>query len=213
VDDLDRRAAEQHAPVADGVTLTSLHAAKGLEWDAVLLAGVQDGTLPITYAEGPAELEEERRLLYVGMTRARRHLSVSWSQARNPGGRASRQPSPFLRPLLPEHQLSPPPAPRRRRMAHCRECGAPLTTAVHKKLGRCADCPASYDEELFERLRTWRKERATDDGVPAFVVFTDATLQLIAEHRPGDEEALLRISGVGRSKLERYGEDLLALLA
>jgi DNA helicase-2/ATP-dependent DNA helicase PcrA len=98
-------------------------------------------------------------------------------------------------------------------VANCRECGAPLATAVQKKLGRCADCPASYDEELFERLRTWRRERATDDGVPAFVVFTDATLQLIAEHRPTDEGALLRISGVGRSKLERYGEDLLALLA
>ncbi len=70
VDELDRRASEQHAPVAEGVTLATLHAAKGLEWDAVFLCGVQDGTLPITYAEGPAAIEEERRLLYVGITRA-----------------------------------------------------------------------------------------------------------------------------------------------
>ena len=66
VDDLDRRAAEQHAPVADGVTLATFHAAKGLEWDAVFLCGLQDGTLPITYADTPSAVEEERRLLYVG---------------------------------------------------------------------------------------------------------------------------------------------------
>ena len=71
VADLDRRASEQHAPVADGVTLATYHAAKGLEWDSVFLCGLQDGTLPITYAETPAQVEEERRLLYVGMTRAR----------------------------------------------------------------------------------------------------------------------------------------------
>ena len=96
VDDLDRRAAEQHAPLADGVTLATLHAAKGLEWDAVFLCGLQDGTLPITYADTPAAVEEERRLLYVGMTRARRELSISWALARNPGGRGTRKPSRFL---------------------------------------------------------------------------------------------------------------------
>jgi DNA helicase II / ATP-dependent DNA helicase PcrA len=212
VDDLDRRAAEQHAPVADGVTLTTFHAAKGLEWDAVLLAGLQDGTLPITYAETPAEQEEERRLLYVGMTRARHVLSLSWSRARNPGGRPSRVPSPFLAGLIPAEQRPAPPKTRRR-AAHCRECGTPLSTPAQKKLGRCDDCPASYDEELFERLRVWRRTRAEEDGVPAYVVFTDATLQLIAEHKPGSEQALLKISGVGRSKLDRYGADLLDLVS
>jgi DNA helicase-2/ATP-dependent DNA helicase PcrA len=213
VDDLDRRASEQHAPVADGVTLTTLHAAKGLEWDAVFVAGVQDGTLPISMADGPAEIEEERRLLYVGMTRARRHLSVSWAQARNPGGRASRQPSRFLTDLLPASERQRPATTGRRKAVHCRECGKPVSTPAEKKVGRCSDCPASYDEELFERLRDWRRSRATDDEVPAYVVFTDATLQLIAEHKPGDEQALLRISGVGRSKLDKYGDEVLALIS
>ncbi len=212
VDDLDRRAAEQHAPVADGVTLATFHAAKGLEWDSVFLCGLQDGTLPITYAETPAEIEEERRLLYVGMTRARVDLCLSWSLARNPGGRANRKPSRFLDPLLPEGHRVEPAAARNRKVASCRECGKPLSTGAEKKRGRCADCPASYDEELFERLRDWRKERAGTESVPAFVVFTDATLQLIAEHRPATPEALLRISGIGRSKVERYGEDVLALV-
>jgi DNA helicase-2/ATP-dependent DNA helicase PcrA len=212
VADLDRRAAEQHAPVADGVTLATFHAAKGLEWDTVFLCGLQDGTLPITYAEGPAAVEEERRLLYVGMTRARLELSLSWALARNPGGRASRRPSRFLDPLLPDDARASRDQPRGRKVAGCRECGRPLMTGAEKKRGRCADCPASYDEELFERLREWRKDKAGEESVPAFVVFTDATLQLIAEHKPRTPEALLRIAGIGRAKLDRYGEDVLAVV-
>jgi DNA helicase-2/ATP-dependent DNA helicase PcrA len=212
VDDLDRRAAEQHAPVADGVTLATFHAAKGLEWDSVFLVGLQDGTLPITYADTPAAVEEERRLLYVGMTRARVDLGLSWALARNPGGRGSRKPSRFLTGLLPTDALPEAAPARNRKVASCRECGRPLSTGAEKKRGRCADCPASYDEELFERLREWRKERAGEESVPAFVVFTDATLQLIAEHRPTTAEGLLKISGIGRSKLDRYGEDVLTLL-
>lgn len=212
VDDLDRRAAEQHAPVADGVTLATLHAAKGLEWDTVFLVGLQEGTLPFSYAESPAEVEEERRLLYVGMTRARLELCGSWSLARNPGGRGSRKPSRFLDRLLPEERRAPARPGGRRGMVGCRECGRPLTTGAEKKRGRCVDCPASYDEELFERLREWRKTRAEEEKVPAFVVFTDATLQLIAEHKPRTPEALLRVNGIGRSKLERYGDEVLTLV-
>ncbi len=210
VDDLDRRAAEQHAPVADGVTLATFHAAKGLEWDSVFLCGLQDGTLPITYAETAAAVEEERRLLYVGMTRARRELSLSWSLARQPGGRGSRKPSRFLDPVLPDTLLEAVqarPAKGKRGARTCRECGKPLSTGPEKKVGRCADCPASYDEELFERLREWRKGRADAEEVPAFVVFSDATLQLIAELKPESEKALLKISGIGPQKLERYGEE------
>ncbi|MDP2774839.1 MAG: ATP-dependent DNA helicase UvrD2 [Nocardioides sp.] len=212
VDDLDRRAAEQHAPVAEGVTLSTFHAAKGLEWDSVFLCGLQDGTLPITYADTPAAIEEERRLLYVGMTRARIDLALSWAQARNPGQAARRKPSRFLDPLLPASARQQPGGAKSRKVANCRECGKPLRTGAEKKRGRCGDCPASYDEALFERLREWRKERAGVDEVPAFVIFTDATLQLIAEHKPQSQQALLRISGVGESKLERYGDDVLALV-
>ena len=213
VDDLDRRAAEQHAPVAEGVTLATFHAAKGLEWDHVFLCGLQDGTLPITYADTPAAVEEERRLLYVGMTRARLELSCSWSLARNPGGRGSRKPSRFLDPLLPEEaRPRPSGSTRAGRAMSCRECGTPLRTPADKKRARCEDCPASYDEELFERLREWRKERAGEEKVPAFVVFSDATLELIAEQKPQTPEALLRISGIGRQKLDRYGEDVLGVV-
>jgi DNA helicase-2/ATP-dependent DNA helicase PcrA len=216
VDDLDRRAAEQHAPVAEGVTLATLHAAKGLEWDAVFLCGIQEGSMPITYAASAAEVEEERRLLYVGITRARRHLHVSWAAARNPGGRASRKPSRFLDRLRPGDLPESMPAGARRRSgkaAVCKVCGHQLATPAQRKKGRCADCPVDYDEELFERLREWRLDRAGEEKVPAYVVFTDATLELIAEVKPDDEQKLLRISGIGKSKLEKYGADVLALVA
>src|SRR3954463_2513193 len=88
--ELARRAEQQHAPTVAGVTLASLHSAKGLEWDAVFLVGLADGTLPTSYAKTPEQLEEERRLLYVGVTRARQWLWLSYGQARSSGGRARR---------------------------------------------------------------------------------------------------------------------------
>jgi DNA helicase-2/ATP-dependent DNA helicase PcrA len=217
VDDLDRRAGEQHAPVADAVTLATIHSAKGLEWDAVFVAGMHEKMMPISQAKTPAEVEEERRLLYVAMTRARDELCVSWASAREPGGRANRGSSPFLSPLL---DGTPGVAAQRRERSkrnraalHCRECGGALSNAREKKTGRCADCPASYDEALFERLREWRLARAAQDSVPAFVVFTDATLQLIAEHVPSDERGLRAISGVGPGKIAKYGDEVLALVS
>jgi DNA helicase II / ATP-dependent DNA helicase PcrA len=216
VDDLDRRAAEQHAPVADGVTLATLHAAKGLEWDAVFVCGAQEGSVPISFAVTPAEVEEERRLLYVGMTRARLHLAISWAAARNPGGRRTRKPSRFLDGLRPADTSPSPAAGSRagsRKAARCRSCGRPLSTGGEKKVGRCGDCPATYDEQLYERLKAWRLTRAGEDKVPAYVVFTDKTLEAIAEVRPTTSQALLGISGIGTKKVEQYGSDLLELIA
>ncbi len=217
VDDLDRRAADQHAPVADGVTLASMHTAKGLEWEAVFVVGLQDGTLPIVYADSPAQVEEERRLLYVGLTRARTHLTASWSLARQPGGRPNRKPSRFLLDVSPTAaqasvaaQRSKP--ARNRKALHCKQCGVALSTPAEKRTGRCQDCPARYDEALFERLRAWRRARAEADKVPAFVVFTDATLELVAEAKPGSELELLKLSGIGRGKVDKYGADLLEVV-
>jgi DNA helicase-2/ATP-dependent DNA helicase PcrA len=90
------RTATGQDPATDGVTLGSLHAAKGLEWDVVFMPGLTDGTLPIIYAQTDEAVAEERRLFYVGITRAREQLYLSWALARAPGGRASRKPSRFL---------------------------------------------------------------------------------------------------------------------
>ncbi len=220
VAELDRRAHEQHAPVAEGVTLATLHAAKGLEWDAVFLCGMQEGSMPITYADTPAAVEEERRLLYVGVTRAREHLWVSWSLARNPGGQARRRPSRFLAGLRPESATDradaagPARGARRRgkKAAVCKQCQKPLASSRERNRGYCQDCPVPYDEELFELLRTWRKEQADAQSVPAFVVFSDATLEALAEVKPTDRRGLQSISGIGKTKLDRYADELLALL-
>ncbi len=96
VAELARRSAIEHAPAIQGVTLASLHAAKGLEWDVVFLPGLTEGTMPIVYAQTDEAVEEERRLLYVGVTRARERIFLSWSLARSPGGRRTRKPSRFL---------------------------------------------------------------------------------------------------------------------
>ncbi|NAZ14519.1 UvrD-helicase domain-containing protein [Glutamicibacter soli] len=219
VRELEERAAIQHAPTLDGVTLASFHAAKGLEWDVVFLAGLSDGLVPITYAKDQAGYDEERRLLYVGITRARIRLYLSWSLARTPGGRAHRYPSRFLDGIKSVRQASSrQQAPVKRREqkvtpAVCSTCGSFLTSAKERKLKRCSSCPATYDEALFEALRAWRSQVASTNSVPAFVIFTDATLMAISEHRPTSEQALGKISGVGRTKLERYGQAVLEVLS
>ncbi|MEV4812772.1 ATP-dependent DNA helicase UvrD2 [Micromonospora avicenniae] len=219
-DELHHRASQQHAPTLDGVTLASLHSAKGLEWDAVFLVGLSEGTLPTTYAKTAEQVEEERRLLYVGVTRAREWLWLSYAVARSPGGRA-RRPSRFL-PQLDRSGGSgerargtgttPRPERRRTQIVSCRICGATLLAGPERKLGRCATCPSDIDEELHERLREWRRRVAGDQRVPAYVVFTDATLTALAERRPSRPEDLIAIAGIGPRKLGLYGESVLALV-
>jgi ATP-dependent DNA helicase UvrD/PcrA len=225
VAELRERAAAQHAPAVDGVTLASLHAAKGLEWDAVFLVGLTDGTMPITHAKTADQVEEERRLLYVGVTRARRYLTLSWALSRSPGGRAGRRPSRFLEGLRPGSgagakgrsgggvERGGGRSRKPRGPVKCRVCERTLTEATEVKLRRCTDCPSNMDEVLYERLREWRLERARELSRPAYAVFTDVTLMAIAEDVPGTEDELARISGVGPHKLRQFGAEVLALCA
>ncbi|MFC8506148.1 ATP-dependent DNA helicase UvrD2 [Streptomyces sp. NPDC057411] len=233
VAELDERAAAQHAPTVQGVTLASLHAAKGLEWDAVFLVGLAEGMMPITYAKTDEQVEEERRLLYVGVTRARVHLTLSWALSRSPGGRASRRPTRFLQGLRPGSGAlgtggafgarggvergaggaGGPVRRGRRGPARCRVCGATLTEAGEMKLMRCEDCPSDMDEGLYERLREWRAGQARELGQPAYCVFTDKTLMAIAERVPDSGGELAAIPGVGARKLDRFGADVLAICA
>ncbi len=191
VAELDARANAQHAPTVQGVTLASLHSAKGLEWDAVFLVGLTDTTVPIQHATTDAQIAEERRLLYVGITRARERLALSWALARSPGQRRGRRPSRFLDGLRP----------------------AAAFDARPKTAKKQGPAPEAADAELFGRLRAWRKAQADAQGSPPYIVFSDATLVAIADARPGSPAALARISGVGPMKLERYAEPLLAVLA
>jgi DNA helicase-2/ATP-dependent DNA helicase PcrA len=216
VAELRVRADSRHPPVVQGVTLASLHAAKGLEWDAVFLVGLADGTLPISHAlshgADSEAVEEERRLLYVGITRARVHLTLSWALSRTPGGRQNRRPSRFLGSIAPK-----PPADRSSRKQRgpakrCRVCNAELSTPAAIMLRRCETCASDIDDELLVALKDWRSRTAKEQKVPAFVVFSDNTLIAIAETLPTDDASLVAIPGIGARKLEQYGEELLELV-
>jgi DNA helicase-2/ATP-dependent DNA helicase PcrA len=200
--ELELRSAIGHAPDAAGITLASLHAAKGLEWDAVFLPGLTDGTVPIVYAQTPEAIEEERRLLYVGITRARQQVFLSWALARSAGGRRTRRPSRFL------DGLTTPGAG-----ASARAGTTPGASSGGRSGGRGSNQHLDRLEpaarELFARLREWRRAAAAEQSVPAYVVFSDATLAAIADRSPSTRRELAAIPGIGAVKLDRYGAAVL----
>jgi len=157
-------------PDRRGVHLLTLHGAKGLEYDAIFMPRVEERELPIRQAKKPGEIAEERRLLYVGMTRAKRHLALTWSG----------KPSRFLGEL-----------------------------GVETRARR----PAEPDDPVYAALKRWRLQRATADDLPAYVVFHNSTLAEIAGRRPRDLSELGTVPGVGPTKLERYGPEVLEIIS
>lgn len=212
--ELRRRAADKQPPAVDSVTLVTLHAAKGLEWDAVFLAGLTEGLLPFRYAidAGDEQIEEERRLFYVGITRARKHLALSWAPARQEGGRASRKRTRFLDGLVAQSTREEPSVARVRKTKKCRVCREALTTPGEKVVGRHAECESPGNEDLFGQLRGWRARVAREEQVPAYIIFSDATLQAISEALPTTVDELYAISGIGQKKAELFGQDLLDIV-
>ncbi|GAA4266951.1 ATP-dependent helicase [Frondihabitans peucedani] len=99
VAELFARQAGQHEPTMSAVTIATLHSAKGLEWESVYIVGLSEGLLPISYAQTFEAVDEERRLLYVGITRARRRLHLSWSHQGQGRGQSDRRPSRFVEEL------------------------------------------------------------------------------------------------------------------
>jgi DNA helicase-2/ATP-dependent DNA helicase PcrA len=190
----------------DAVEIATFHAAKGLEWPIVHVAGLEKGYVPIHHTEeDPEAVEEERRLLYVALTRARDELHCSHATRRAFGSRSlRRQPSPWLEDL----RAGLGPRPRR---------GASPDTAqrmARAKAGlRDRAVPRGGDEVLFQALRAWRRDQAKAAGVPAYVVFNDATLRAIAAERPTTPAQLLALPGIGAVKVERFGSDLLRIVA
>jgi DNA helicase-2/ATP-dependent DNA helicase PcrA len=204
-----RRRADEDVPVGSGVTLSTIHRAKGLEWEAVFLPGWEEGLLPYRSALGkPGEIAEERRLAYVGVTRARTHLWVSCAARRaGPGGKAGvRVVSRFLTDLegKPRERMSTStaaPRARRERGGSAGRGAAPLPS----DLG-----PA--DERLFQALRAWRLATAREKGVSPFIVAEDVLLLRIATLRPASLAALERVPGIGPKRSDLYGAAILALV-
>ncbi|HEX5829003.1 MAG TPA: ATP-dependent DNA helicase UvrD2 [Candidatus Limnocylindrales bacterium] len=195
--ELEARAAHEKAGSADGVNLLTLHRAKGLEWDAVFLPALEEGNLPIRQAlDDEAALAEERRLLYVGLTRARTHLALSYAEKRETRGRdAKRQASRFVLDLRPRRITQLP--------------GAPMPGPAPKPRRAGAD---DTDDPVFLALREWRTGVARDEAMPPYVIAHDATLAAIAEARPRSLAALRRVKGMGPTKLDKYGDEILAVV-
>ena len=199
VAELDERVAYQVEPDKAGVELATIHAAKGLEWDAVFLVGVAEGLLPISYAKTAAAREEERRLLYVAITRARDLLTVSWARSRGADGRGKRKRSRLLDGIWPEETRVG--APKKRARASTRA----LNQAFEEEAS-----PQAI--ELFGRLKAWRLEVSRQAGVPPFAVFTDQTLRDIAQAMPKNTTQLRVIRGIGDVKVQRFAAPVLALV-
>jgi DNA helicase-2/ATP-dependent DNA helicase PcrA len=205
--------AEEDPTGADAVELLTFHKAKGLEWPVVFATGLERGLVPIAYAETPAALAEERRLLYVALTRAERELHLSWAQRRTLGGREmTRQASPYLTSIEAALAAFGPDgdgdwqgavAAERARLAKARAAAGRDRAMVG----------AAADPQVLAELVAWRKTLARASGVPAQVIFHDATLAAVAEARPTDRAGLMAVPGLGPLKVERYGDELLALVA
>ena len=218
VAELEARAAAEAAGSADGVNLLTLHRAKGLEWDAVLLPGLEEGMLPIRQAADDEDaLAEERRLLYVGLTRARRHLVLSWAERRaGPGDRESaRRPSRFLG-SIDAGRGGPEPRGRTgdgRALPSSRAHRASRVTVLPGSPIASGHAERPTDQPALAELRAWRSVQARSDGVPAYVVAPDALLAALVEQRPATIAGLRRVKGMGPARLDRYGDEILAILA
>jgi DNA helicase-2/ATP-dependent DNA helicase PcrA len=192
----------------DAVDLLTFHRAKGLEWDTVFVTGLERGLVPISHAAGrPDALDEERRLLYVALSRAERHLHLSWARQRTRGARtSSRTRSPYLTevtraigataaaPALPGAPAAGP--------AGAKELLAALPNGEL----------ALSDRALFDALVRWRGDLARAAAVPPSVILDTRTLRQVASARPRSSDALLELPGIGPVKLQRYGAALLEVV-
>lgn len=172
-----------------GVNLLTLHRAKGLEFEAVFLPRVEEGELPFKRARSDEGVTEERRLFYVGLTRAKTRLAVTWVT----DGRRRR--SPFVSEVLPPSA----------RPAGDKPPG-------HLPSGRDrSSADMDREDRVLASLKRWRRERADQDGVPAYVIFHDSTLREIAQRQPSSLEELGEIEGLGPVKLDRYGDAVIGI--
>jgi DNA helicase-2/ATP-dependent DNA helicase PcrA len=205
----------------DGVELATFHAAKGLEWPVVFLVGLEKGLVPIGHATREDAVEEERRLLYVAVTRAEEELHCSWAQQRTFGSRSiRRQASPWLeeievaRAVLADGGVADA-ADLRARIADARRTLRSTDGGRSSRSGRASKVTvgADADPAVLTALKAWRSAAAKAAGVPAFVIFHDTTLAAVAEAQPRNRASLLALPGLGPVKAERYGDDLLRVVA
>ena len=207
-----------------GVRLATVHRVKGLEWPHVIVLSATEGLMPHRLA---GDLEEERRVFHVALTRGSESVTVVADGPKSPfivemSWRSNLQPeAPDAEgPARPERPEAPEPSRRSQRSDAQWWLDPPRRPATTKPAPASKSQSLPIDETAepeaaaaFQRLRQWRLERSRADEVPAFVVFSDATLRQLARHRPVTDDGLLAVTGIGPAKLAAYGEALKSLLA
>jgi len=205
------------------ITLASIHATKGLEWENLFLMGVSDDLIPFVQAESPEEILEELRLFYVAVTRAKNKLFISWSKSRDYDGK-ERIISRFITNSKQNienvldntnYLINKVIKPTERDLIKCKNCKKPLVTGSEVILKRCKNCPGILPEEYLEAAFTWRKEMAIQESLPEFLVFSNATLEAFTEciYEAKTEDDFLLIPGVDVEKFNKYFDDLSTILA
>lgn len=189
----------------DAIDVATFHAAKGLEWPIVHLAGLESGLVPISFARTSDAQAEEQRLFYVALTRAEHTIHCSWAKERQFGARSSsRNPSPYL--ALVEDALDRL-SGKTRPIDHRKQAAA-----QRSRLGTAGRAKPDTSDPLVAALKTWRSNTSRAANVPAYVVFSDATLEAIASSKPKTRVALGRVPGIGPVKLDRYADVLLKIV-
>lgn len=205
------------------VTLASIHATKGLEWENLFLIGVSDDLIPFVQADGPEEILEELRLFYVAVTRAKNKLSITWSKSRDFDGKEriisrfinhSKQINENVADTT-NYLIKKVTKQTERDLIKCKLCKKPLVSGAEVILKRCKNCPGIIPPEYLEAAFEWRKEIAVQESIPEFLVFSDATLEAFTEYiyEAKIEEEFLLIPGVDVEKYNKYFDDLSTILA
>ena len=204
------------------ITLASIHATKGLEWDHVFVLGVSDGYLPFIQAETQDEINEELRLLYVATTRAKENLYLSWAKSRDSDS-GERIISRFLNQknklnvatdetvyttISRKNEIT-------KDLMRCKNCEKPLVSGSEVILQRCKNCPSKLPSEYLLAAKKWRAEQAIIENLPEFLIFSDASLEAFVEaiFEVKSESEFLKIVGVDEVKFGKYFDELSTVLA
>ena len=204
------------------ITLASIHATKGLEWDHVFVLGVSDGYLPFIQAETQDEINEELRLLYVATTRAKENLYLSWAKSRDSDS-GERIISRFLNQknklnvatdetvytkISRKNEIT-------KDLMRCKNCEKPLVSGSEVILQRCKNCPSKLPSEYLLAAKKWRAEQAIIENLPEFLIFSDASLEAFVEaiFEVKSESEFLKIVGVDEFKFGKYFDELSTVLA
>jgi len=186
----------------EGVTLSTVHRVKGLEWPHVVVWDASDGVMPHRLNQVGRLLEEERRVFHVALTRAGTS-AVVLSRAGSP--------SPFLAELAGEAEHKAP-EPEPDRVVRSRSAPEKTTRSRGGSGGSGGESLSPEESKRADALREWRRNRAKSDNVPAYVVINDRHLEGIAKRAPTSLDELLRCDGIGPTKLDRYGDEILTTL-